>query len=636
MKRTNGRFYLLSLVIIIASLIFMVVYNYASFYSNMSDNMDRIGSGNLMMVTEQLEGYLEKSRDVLNTTAVSVEYMMKQGADSDELQKFIVYESEKYKQNIDENFTGIYGVINGDYIDGLKWNPDKNYDPRERAWYKLAKEAEGETVLVSPYLDSQTGHIIISFSKLLYDKESVISVDIEMGKIQSITENIRINDVGYGFVVDKSGLVVAHNDSNEQGKNYLEDDAVMKQVLSKVNSGSTEYFEMLIDGERYRVFSDEVVDSWHVVMLVNNHELLSDVQMTLARNILMCCLIGALIITFYVATFNRMRRSMKAEYESNQKVEAMNKNIIKSLAKTIDAKDRYTNGHSARVADYSLELARRMGKSEEEQQTIYYAGLLHDVGKIRVSEDVINKPGKLTDSEFEQIKIHPVTGYHILKDIYADKSIATAAKFHHERYDGRGYPNGLKGENIPEIARIIGVADAYDAMASNRSYRQALPRDVVRSEIEKGKGTQFDPKIADIMLQMIDEDTEYAMKETDAGNVTILVVDDEPMNIEMIQHILSDEPMYEVIGATSGEEAVAIITQREISLVLLDINMPQMDGFETLSNIRRKSDVPVVFMTADKNLETIEKAAAYFVDDYITKPFFSLELKETVHSILNN
>jgi HD-GYP domain-containing protein (c-di-GMP phosphodiesterase class II) len=146
-----------------------------------------------------------------------------------------------------------------------------------------------------------------------------------------------------------------------------------------------------------------------------------------------------------------------------------------------------------------------MGKSVTEQEMIYRAGLLHDVGKIRIPVDIINKPGKLTDEEYDLIKIHPVTGYHILKDISDHYDMATAAKYHHERYDGKGYPNGLLGENIPEMARILAIADSYDAMTSNRSYRNGLPQDVVRNEIEKGKGTQFDSTIADIMIQMIEE-----------------------------------------------------------------------------------------------------------------------------------
>ena len=126
---------------------------------------------------------------------------------------------------------------------------------------------------------------------------------------------------------------------------------------------------------------------------------------------------------------------------------------------------------------------------------------------------VINKPGKLTDEEYERIKNHPVMGARILKKIREMPNLVTGARWHHEKYDGSGYPDGLKGEDIPEEARIIGVADAYDAMTSNRSYRRFMEQSVVREQIEKGKGTQFDPRFADIMLQMIDEDTEYRMRE---------------------------------------------------------------------------------------------------------------------------
>ena len=260
---------------------------------------------------------------------------------------------------------------------------------------------------------------------------------------------------------------------------------------------------------------------------------------------------------------------------------------------------------------------------------------MHDVGKIRVPGSIINKPGKLTDEEYEQIKVHPITSYHILKDIYDDMSIAVGAKFHHERFDGAGYPNGLKGEDIPEIARIIGVADSYDAMASNRSYRKALPQHIVRSEIEKGKAVQFDPQIAEIMLQLIDEDKSYMLREPESLQKRVLVVDDEPMNIKMVELIMKDEPMYEIVSAGSGEEALKILAQQEINLILLDLVMPKMDGFETLSHIKKKYNIPVVFMTGDKHLETLEKAAEQGVDDYLTKPFLPLALKEIMHGIAN-
>ena len=133
-------------------------------------------------------------------------------------------------------------------------------------------------------------------------------------------------------------------------------------------------------------------------------------------------------------------------------------------------------------------------------------GLLHDVGKIGIPDSVIKKPGKLTDEEYDLIKTHPVTGVKILEKTKEMPRLTVGAHWHHERYDGRGYPDGLSGTDIPEEARIIAVADAYDAMTSSRSYRDPLPIDVVRGEIEKGKGTQFDPEFADIMLDIIDDE----------------------------------------------------------------------------------------------------------------------------------
>lgn len=206
------------------------------------------------------------------------------------------------------------------------------------------------------------------------------------------------------------------------------------------------------------------------------------------------------------------KQTRKAE-SRRKKVERLSLQVVLTLAKTIDAKDKYTNGHSERVAEYSREIARRAGMTEKEQEDIYYMGLLHDIGKIGIPDMIINKDGKLTDEEYGMIKNHPVIGADILKNISEIPGIDLGAKYHHEKYDGTGYPEGIGGEDIPFCARIIGVADAYDAMASKRSYRDVLPQEVVRAEIEKGAGTQFDPACVEIMLNMIDEDKDYHMRE---------------------------------------------------------------------------------------------------------------------------
>ncbi len=205
-------------------------------------------------------------------------------------------------------------------------------------------------------------------------------------------------------------------------------------------------------------------------------------------------------------------QTRKAE-ERRKKLERLTSQIMMTLANTIDAKDKYTNGHSIRVAQYAKEIARRDGKTEKEQEDIYFIGLLHDIGKIGIPNAIINKASKLSEEEYTLIKAHPEIGANILKNMTEIEGVSIGAHWHHERYDGKGYPDKLKGEEIPEIARIISVVDAYDTMTSKRSYRDVLPQHIVREEIEKGKGTQFDPYFAEIMLQMIDEDTEYQLRE---------------------------------------------------------------------------------------------------------------------------
>ena len=196
-----------------------------------------------------------------------------------------------------------------------------------------------------------------------------------------------------------------------------------------------------------------------------------------------------------------------------ERLDRISTQIVKALSGAIDAKDTYTNGHSTRVAEYAREIAKRAGFTESEQNDIFMMGLLHDVGKIGISDAIINKPARLSDEEYTIVKTHSLIGENILKNIPDLPKLSIGTRWHHERYDGRGYPDGITGENIPVEARIIAVADAYDAMTSKRSYRANLPQHVVRDEVVRGRGTQFDPAFADIMLGMIDEDANYEMRE---------------------------------------------------------------------------------------------------------------------------
>ncbi|MBQ6341874.1 MAG: HD domain-containing protein [Anaerolineaceae bacterium] len=192
----------------------------------------------------------------------------------------------------------------------------------------------------------------------------------------------------------------------------------------------------------------------------------------------------------------------------------LTREMMFTLSRTVDTKDHYTDGHSRRVAAICAEIGRRMGKSDREQVELYEIGLLHDIGKIGIHEDIIHKSTRLTDDEFAAVKAHTIKGYEILKEISDMPELSEGARWHHERFNGTGYPDRLKEYEIPERARIACIADCYDAMTSTRTYSVPKKQSDVRAEIERCRGTWFDPQIADVMLAMIDEDTDYRMNET--------------------------------------------------------------------------------------------------------------------------
>ena len=213
-----------------------------------------------------------------------------------------------------------------------------------------------------------------------------------------------------------------------------------------------------------------------------------------------------------MADLNLLRKNLQAEVDRQtslarsrqRQVEDMTLQTVKALAQAVDAKDKYTNGHSGRVSEYAVLLAEELGWPQDRVQNLRYASLLHDIGKIGIPDSVLNKPGRLTDEEFEVVKSHTTQGADILSQVTAVPGLSDVARYHHERWDGTGYPSGLSGESIPENARLVAVADAYDAMTSSRVYRPALPPSVVREELERGRGTQFDPAMLDAFLHLLD------------------------------------------------------------------------------------------------------------------------------------
>ena len=209
-----------------------------------------------------------------------------------------------------------------------------------------------------------------------------------------------------------------------------------------------------------------------------------------------------------IAQMNEIKRINKELADTYDKLEKAYLDSIQTLRYTVEAKDPYTRGHSDRVSEYSVLIGKKLGLTDDDIKTLRVGGLFHDIGKIGIPDSILLKESKLTDDEYSEIKNHPSIGAHILCNAEVFQDIIPIVKHHHERYDGKGYPSQLKSTDIPYLARITAVADAFDAMTSKRTYRDSLPIDIVHSEIEKNLGTQFDPEVGKVFLDIIDNEYE--------------------------------------------------------------------------------------------------------------------------------
>lgn len=330
------------------------------------------------------------------------------------------------------------------------------------------------------------------------------------------------------------------------------------------------------------------------------------------------------------------QRYTKELSEKNEEIQEMAIQTIATIANTIDAKDEYTRGHSKRVAEYAVAIAKEIGLSTEQIQKLRSIALLHDIGKIGVPDSVLNKPGKLTNEEYELMKQHTVMGADILKDIKLLPGIDIGAKYHHERYDGNGYPDKKAGNDIPEIARIIAVADAFDAMTSNRVYRKQLDLDYVIEELKRCSGTQFDPDMAKALVTLLED-----KRLKPIGN-------DDSENLSDVSKILSrviekDEEKYKVktdsdeltglLGRNYGEQMIRdLIESSKGTLIVLDV-----DHFRKINGEAGYLLGDVILRALARCLENIknEKILARYGGDEFVMFLPNLIDKEEVAEILD-
>lgn len=353
MKLKEKNIFIITIVFTLVVLGIMVGYNFTSFHTSSIDNMEVIGKNSLTAKINELDSYVSQSSNALRVVSDNLNFMLSQNDSIEQIEQYLKFETDKFQTDIDENFTGVYGYIDGKYVDGSDWVPDADYVPTERDWYVNAVQANGDLVTIEPYVDAETGSVIVSVCRLLSDGKSVISLDVKLDRVQEINETIKLNGMGYGFIVSNDGMVIAHSrDVTEIGKNYISGEDISPDIKSLLaQAQESDYFYTKLSGEKDYVFTGEVTDIWKVVLVIPSSEFLKSVHAMLVRNSIIMIIVYAVIIFFSVVSYRKMVQSIEELDEKQRQVDDVNKSyerskdVINKIAyKNIltDLKNRYS------------------------------------------------------------------------------------------------------------------------------------------------------------------------------------------------------------------------------------------------------------------------------------------------------
>ena len=317
-------------------------------------NINEVGDDRISNAAAEIENYLDTAKSVLWVTADTVDHMSQNGATSEELLRYITYESQEQAQQFDENYTGIYGYVGGEYLDGVGWVPYEGYDATQRDWYKLAVKAEGETIIVPPYVDAQTGAVIISICRSLSNGEDVLSLDMTMNYIQKLTTELEIKGKGYGFIFNRDGLIIAHQNESMKG-HYLTGTKERTDFMKKAIETRDGSFEFVEGGDEKTAFVKEIMDQWYVVIIIGSDELYAEVWQQTTVNILICSIIYIFISLFYALGYRNERRYSK-RIEEMRDEEQRQAYESKALKLEKEAADKANKAKSDFLAQMSHEI----------------------------------------------------------------------------------------------------------------------------------------------------------------------------------------------------------------------------------------------------------------------------------------
>ena len=453
----------MTLLVIFSLMILVIVYTTRLFLRVSVSNINEVGEDKVSGLAVMLENYLDTAKSVLWVTADTVDSMTENGDDSGRILRYLIEESKNQEQQFDENYTGLYGYIQGKYLDGVGWVPPADYDPLTRDWYLAAQKAAGESTIVSPYVDAQTGAVIISFSRLLSDGVSALSLDVTMNEIQSIVQTVKIKDQGYSMIVNEDGLIIAHQDSSYNGKN-VSNLGEYGDFLKHLRSADGASFETVIRGKKCTAFVENVLDQWQAVIIVQNDELYSDVWSQLIVNILVYLVsfgvISLVCILAYRSEWKNNRRLEQLKIsEQKQEYEAK---VLRLEKISADAANKAKGDFLAEMSheirtpiNAVLGMNEMILRESNEENVRQYAENIQASGKTLLSivNDILDF-SKIEDGKMELVPVSYDLAGLILNLVNSIQGRATAKNLALEVEVDENLPSILQGDDV-RITQVI-------------------------------------------------------------------------------------------------------------------------------------------------------------------------------------
>jgi signal transduction histidine kinase/CheY-like chemotaxis protein len=669
------------------------------FYRTTKDNIHLQGRVNAVQSAKELDGYILVRKNTVILAGHVVDEMIREGRSNDEILDYLTAESLSIKKSIDKDYTGLYGWINGEYLDGDGWVPEPDYVPTERPWYLETIADDGDITFVTPYIDAQTGAVLTTVSEKLSDGVSVIALDVTLSRVQEITEeNARQTPGCLGIVLDETGLVIAHSDRAELGKNYLEEtDTLGAALAEKLRSGDSGAFELNCQGQKYMVISEKIGDDWQSVSLINIRVFYRPLMIVMSLLILFTILEA---IVFLTIIYNQSVKNLAvasaeaAENASRAKsrfLSRMSHEIrtpinaiigLDSIALRDESISPHTRdelnkiGTSARhllsIVNDILDMSRiESGRMELKEEIFSFRDFLEQICII-VDGQCEDKGLRFVCSREEGLEEYYVGDSLKLKQVLINV-LGNSVKFTDApgtitlnaaqtacnderatlRFEMTDTGIGMDKEFIPKLFEAFSQEDTGNTtryggsglgMAITRSFVEMMGG-TIRVESEKGFGSSFTVTVT-VGRAKENEKAATAGKDAKCAEVLpdrlhLLIVEDQEMNAEVLADLLELENISSE-WAENGKRGVEMFAESEkgrFDVILMDMRMPVMDGLTATREIRKldrpdASTIPIIALSANAFEEDVRQCLEAGMNAHLSKPVDLDRLKETLGRLL--